>query len=216
MSTASLLAVQTPGAFAQSAIISDSLAEDYGILEDLPDLSGSDFEYAASEAEKIFTENAVLEDGESVGDIDIAKKLSDDSFFVSAPIEGAAKGSVISASKTAEGKSTTFQISLHEINETSGTLTTYSDGEVGIARKVVEAEPAVDASNVIAPRGMNWGALNRCLSNAGIAAWTITGLSLACGVACAATAGTACLACLTAASGATGGTVGYCVGNAWE
>lgn len=58
--------------------------------------------------------------------------------------------------------------------------------------------------------GINWGGLNDCLSNAGIASRAIAALSIVCGAACAVTLGAGCIACLAAASSATIGTIGFC------
>jgi hypothetical protein len=59
-----------------------------------------------------------------------------------------------------------------------------------------------------------WGNFNQCLSNAGIAAWVITGISIACAAVCVATLGAGCLVCLGAASAGFSGTVTFCIGMA--
>lgn len=63
-------------------------------------------------------------------------------------------------------------------------------------------------------RGDWWGNFNQCLSNAGIAAWVITALSIACAAICVVTAGAGCLVCLGAGSAGVSFTVTFCIGMA--
>ena len=55
-----------------------------------------------------------------------------------------------------------------------------------------------------------WSEFNDCLASKGIAAWAITALSVACGLACIGTAGAGCIPCLLGAGLATEGVVAYC------
>lgn len=201
---------------ADTGTVSRNLVTSFESFDNSNDLTGSAREQAVSSATRAFERNAVLSGGETLGEVFSAKDLGNGSSFVSAKIDGASNGSVIGAVVSNRGDVDTYQISLHEIDERSGTVTTYSNGELVLDEQKVEAEPNQDKPSPGTPRGMDWGELNRCLSNAGIASWAIAALSIACGVACAATAGAGCVACLTAASGATGGTVGFCVGKAWS
>jgi hypothetical protein len=57
----------------------------------------------------------------------------------------------------------------------------------------------------------SWSKFNDCLASAGIAAWTIAAIGVACGVICAGTLGTGCAACIAAAGGIGAGTVTYCI-----
>jgi hypothetical protein len=63
-------------------------------------------------------------------------------------------------------------------------------------------------------KGDWWGNFSQCLSNAGVAAWVITGLSIACSAVCVVTVGIGCPVCLGAASAGFGGTVGFCIQQA--
>lgn len=63
-------------------------------------------------------------------------------------------------------------------------------------------------------KGDWFGNFNTCLSNAGVAAWLVTAITIACAIACVGTAGLGCTICITAAAGVTGGTIGYCIGIA--
>lgn len=56
-----------------------------------------------------------------------------------------------------------------------------------------------------------WGNFNECLSSAGIAAWVVTGIAIACAAICIITIGTGCLVCLGAASAGYSGTVSSCI-----
>jgi hypothetical protein len=61
---------------------------------------------------------------------------------------------------------------------------------------------------------IDWGKLNSCLASAGIPWATIALLSVACGIACAATAGFACAICLVGAGAGTLTTIQYCLREA--
>jgi len=179
-------------------------------LKDAKDVQGSQKDKLVATATAAFDKNAVLDQGEVINKQAITvKQLSNGTFFVSTSLDGVAKGSVISAALSADGKvEQTYQISLKEESPTSGHMKTYADGKIDKDQHVTADETTLE--------GMDWGGLNDCLSNAGIAAWAIASLSIACGVACAATAGAGCIGCLAAASGATGGTIGFCVGKNWS
>lgn len=203
-------------ASADTGTVSSNMAKSFESFDNSDELTGDARDEAVNSAVKAFERDAVLAGGETLGDVFTAKDLGNGNSFVSAKINGAADGSVIGAVVSDGGDTSTYQISLHEIDERSGTVTTYSNGEIVIDSQKVESEPNQDKPMPGTPKGMNWGELKRCLNNAGIASWAITALSVVCGVACVGTAGTGCIACLTAASGATGGTIGFCVGKAWS
>jgi hypothetical protein len=88
----------------------------------------------------------------------------------------------------------------------SGRLQTWTNGVSGVDRLVEAAEPTV--------RSSWWSRFSSCLNSAGVAAWAITALSIACSAACVVTAGVGCIACLTAASAVTSGTISFCAGKA--
>lgn len=179
-------------------------------LDSYPDVNGDEKERALKLANSAFSNKAVLRENESVAHPHVVKRLEDGSVFVAARIDGATKGSAISFTQSPDGKkNSTFQVSLHEINHDSGRVQTFENGKPKLNQVVSSKE---NKQGNITPYGMNWGRLNECLSNAGIAAWAIAGLS----IACAATAGFGCYACLTAASGATGATVAVCAKKSWE
>lgn len=210
-----LTAVSVPANAVESAgtPVSASFASQSNKLDKLQSVQGEKRVQYAKTAIQHAESKAVLEDGQHLNSKPhVVKELEDGNIFVSDRIEGAAEGSVITVVMTPGGELvTTYQITLEEISESSGVLKTYVDGQLDKDQVVYAPE-----DGGVASRGMDWGGLNDCLSNAGIASWAIAGLSIACGAACAATAGAGCIACLTAASSATGGTIGYCAGENWS
>ncbi|RQO52784.1 hypothetical protein DBV08_00350 [Rhodococcus sp. KBW08] len=167
-----------------------------------------------SRSQSEFAAYAVLGESESY---DLAHsrivERRDGSYLVSVPITGAEYGSSMSVLLDSKlNPVSTIQISLREIDESSGTVEMFVDGDQTFSQVVT----APEESNGPQARGMNWGDLNRCLSAAGISSWAIAGLSVLCGAACAATAGAACLGCIAVAGGIAGGTVGGCVASAWH
>ncbi|WP_156801805.1 hypothetical protein [Corynebacterium mastitidis] len=194
--------------------VSAGLTQAINDLDSYTPVEGQQRDDMLTQAEDQFYDLAQLESGETI-DIDNAdvKTLPNGTGYVSAPILGAARGSVIFASFSGDDLTDVIQASLHEKTATSGTVSLYHNGEL-TKEEFVEVEEST--APTVALRGMDWGGLNRCLSNAGIAAWAIAALSVVCGAACAVTAGTGCVLCIAAASGATGGTVGYCVGQNWK
>jgi len=87
----------------------------------------------------------------------------------------------------------------------SGRLQTWINGMAGLDRDVTAA-PTV--------RSTWWSRFSSCLNSAGVAAWAITALTIACSAACLVTAGVGCIACITAAGAATSGTISFCAGKA--
>lgn len=87
----------------------------------------------------------------------------------------------------------------------SGHLQTWINGIAGLDRDVTAA-PAV--------RSTWWSRFSSCLNSAGVAAWAITALTIACSAGCLVTAGLGCIACITAAGAATSGTISFCAGKA--
>ncbi|MDM7889329.1 hypothetical protein QUG98_12800 [Curtobacterium sp. RHCJP20] len=87
----------------------------------------------------------------------------------------------------------------------SGRLQTWINGIAGLDRDVT-AQPAA--------RSTWWSRFSSCLNSAGVAAWAITALTIACSAACLVTAGVGCIACITAAGAATSGTISFCAGKA--
>jgi hypothetical protein len=88
----------------------------------------------------------------------------------------------------------------------SGRVQTWVNGAPEVDRLVGAQTPTV--------RSSWWSRFSSCLNSAGVAAWAITALSIACSAACVVTAGVGCIACLTAASAVTSGTISFCAGKA--
>ena len=88
----------------------------------------------------------------------------------------------------------------------SGRVQTWVNGAPEVDRIVEAPRPTV--------RSSWWSRFSSCLNSAGVAAWVITALSIACSAACVVTAGVGCIACLTAASAVTSGTISFCAGKA--
>ncbi|MBD5382582.1 hypothetical protein ACR8AL_14840 [Clavibacter sepedonicus] len=106
---------------------------------------------------------------------------------------------------------------------TSGTVHVWVGDKTLLNQQVSAPEdrvsvPLASQGGAISPmdyqRGDWWGNFNECLSNAGIAAWVITGISIACAAICVVTFGAGCLVCLGAASAGFSGTVTFCIGMA--
>lgn len=106
---------------------------------------------------------------------------------------------------------------------TSGTVHAWAGSKTVLNQDV--SAPGARSSNALSSQGGSistmdyqrgdwWGNFNQCLSNAGIAAWVITGISIACAAICVATLGAGCLVCLGAASAGFSGTVTFCIGMA--
>lgn len=186
-------------------------------INNYPNLKGEELSTALAIAVDAANKNVVLKTGQSLADKPhVVKRLDDGSALVSIRINGAANGSVIGVILTPENSvKSTYQITLEEVSPDSGWITTYANGEQQVYQFVVSKKAEIPKGQ-ISPLGMDWGGLNRCLSNAGIASWAIAALSVVCGAACAVTLGVGCVACLVAASGATGGTIGFCTGKNWH
>ena len=188
----------------------DSLRRSVNDLKEAKDVEGNHKAKLLEIAYAAFDKNAVLEQGQSINkESTIVKQLPNGSFFVSSTLDGAAKGSVITAALSADGKvEQIYQISLKEESPTSGHLKTYADGKIDKDQQVTADETTLE--------GMDWNGFNDCLASAGIAAWAITGLSVVCGAACIATAGSGCILCIAAAGGLTSGKALECARNNWS
>ena len=186
-------------------------------IANYPDIEGEALDVVRNAALDASVKTAVLKDGQTLAnEPHVAKRLDDGSAFVSIRIDGASNGSMFGVFLTPENTlKSTYQITLEEESPNSGWVTSYADGEQELHEYVVSQDTSA-TDDQISPMGMDWGGLNDCLSNAGIASWAIAALSVVCGAACAATLGAGCMACLVAASGATGGTIGYCAGQNWS
>lgn len=109
------------------------------------------------------------------------KRLDDGSTFVSIRIDGVSNGSVFGVFLTPENTlKSTYQITLKEVSPNSGCVTTYADGEQELHEYVVSvvSQDTSAPDGQISPMGMDWGGLNDCLINAGIASWAIAALSV--------------------------------------
>lgn len=140
-----------------------------------------------------------------------AWRLDDGSVFVSVPLSGDGvytsnvgalldrRGSVLQRTEIAiQG------------DNLGGSVRMWIDGEETLNQYV--ASP--DSSEVNIQAKFSWSKLNTCLSNAGIPAWAITAVSIACSAICVGTAGIGCLGCIAAAAGIAGGVAGYCLDQA--
>ena len=110
------------------------------------------------------------------------------------------------------------QLVFTPVDSESGRVQSWINGvpnvdQVVTAQHDAEPTPAQLKSRAY-KKGDWWGNFNQCLSNAGIAAWVITGISIACAAVCVVTVGLGCIACLGAASAGFSGTVSYCITTA--
>lgn len=103
---------------------------------------------------------------------------------------------------------------LDQITEYSGRIAVWQDGTKLVDKVVEDPNRPQQVEPGQAQTAFSWDKLNSCLANAGIAAWAITAIGVACGAACAATVGIGCIVCATAISGIAGSTIGTCVGQA--
>lgn len=102
-----------------------------------------------------------------------------------------------------------FELQMEQIDQNSGTVTAWSDGVKNLD-EVVQTDENVNDGEI---GTYSWSGFVDCLNNAGVSAWAVTALSVACGAICAGTAGAGCAPCLYAASSITGGTLGWCIGS---
>lgn len=104
------------------------------------------------------------------------------------------------------------------VDATSGRVQSWINGAPSVDQVVTAQSDSQTAENQRAARAYKkgdwWGNFNQCLSNAGIAAWVITGISIACAAICVVTVGLGCIACLGAASAGYSGTVSFCITTA--
>lgn len=61
---------------------------------------------------------------------------------------------------------------------------------------------------------VGWNEFTSCLNNAGVAAWVVTAITIACSAICIGTAGAGCVPCIAAAAGVTGGVFYSCAARA--
>ena len=61
---------------------------------------------------------------------------------------------------------------------------------------------------------VGWNEFTACLNGAGVAAWVVTAITVACSAICVGTAGAGCIPCITAAAGVTGGVFYSCAAQA--
>ncbi len=106
------------------------------------------------------------------------------------------------------------EIVLNQITEYSGRITMWQDGGKLVDTVVEDPSRPQQVEPGQTQAAFSWDKLNSCLANAGIAAWAITAIGVACGAACVATVGIGCIICATAVSGIAGTTIGTCVGQA--
>lgn len=98
----------------------------------------------------------------------------------------------------------TTEILISDVDETYGNVTVYKLG-----KKLLDQNINKEEGNEI--QASFWSCLNNCLASQGIAGWTITALSIACGLACAGTAGLGCIVCLAALTAGAEWVIANCV-----
>ncbi|GAB3444565.1 hypothetical protein GCM10027570_13970 [Streptomonospora sediminis] len=134
-------------------------------------------------------------------------RLDDGTTLVVFPLTGGdlTSSALTVAFDTTGAASGVYEMLLREMSATSGSVEYWVNG-AKVLDRVVEADQATT---------LGWSEFNDCLSNAGVAAWTITAISIACAAICAGTAGAGCVPCIAAAAGGTGGVIGYCINESW-
>ena len=187
----------------------DSLRRSVNDLKEAKDVEGNHKAKLLEIAYAAFDKNAVLEQGQSINkESTIVKQLSSGSFFVSSTLDGATKGSVISAIMSADGRvEQTYQISLKEESPTSGNMKTYIDGKVDKEQQLTEDDVSLE--------GLDWDTFEQCLVTAGIPRWSAAGLHFVCTSMCASGFKT-CIGCITSASALSGGQLFGCAYKNWE
>lgn len=105
----------------------------------------------------------------------------------------------------------TGEVLYSPLSETSGNIRLWLDGVLQLDRDIVEE---VSLSTAGADTVFDWGVLNQCLLDAGIAQWAVTAIGVGCAVICGATLGVGCAACVAITGGIIGATAGHCVGLA--
>jgi hypothetical protein len=146
-----------------------------------------------------------------------------------APDQGVIEPSSLSVIVDANGAQVSvIETAFSPSSDSSGDAKIWTDGQLTFDQVVNESDPipnnANDAVSTLMSSGVTplndyvegdwWGNLNKCLSAAGIAGWTITALAIACSAACIGTAGVLCVPCLVALTGGAAGTVSFCVREA--
>ncbi|MER5969646.1 hypothetical protein ABT112_07895 [Streptomyces sp. NPDC002055] len=153
-------------------------------------------------------------------------RLSNGNTQVSVPIGGQVRGASMNAVYSSSGALVeTLEMQLTHDKQTGHTQVWRNGSK--IADKILKvadlpkdlpADPTAQGSSAgkpaITTKGFSFSKFNDCLSGAGISAWTVGLISVACGAVCAGTAGAGCIPCLTAAGGVGAGTVWFCVGKA--
>ena len=106
----------------------------------------------------------------------------------------------------------TTEFEFTPVSGVSGTVRVWANGELTMDQLV--SAPAAGTKGEVSlqyTRGDWWGNFNECLSSAGIAAWVVTGIAIACAAICIITIGAGCLVCLGAASAGYSATVSSCI-----
>ena len=200
---------QTTDPSAQNQGNQNALQRSAKELKEAKDVEGDQKTKLLEIAYAAFDKNAVLEQGQSINkESTIVKQLSSGSFFVSSTLDGATKGSVISAIMSADGRvEQTYQISLKEESPTSGNMKTYIDGKVDKEQQLTEDDVSLE--------GLDWDTFEQCLVTAGIPRWSAAGLHFVCTSMCASGFKT-CIGCITSASALSGGQLFGCAYKNWE
>lgn len=103
---------------------------------------------------------------------------------------------------------------LNQIAEHPGRITMWQDGSKLVDRVVEDPNRPQQVQPGQSQTALSGDKLNSRLATAGIAAWVIKAIGVACGAARAPTVGVGCVVCAIAASGIAGTTIGTCGGQA--
>lgn len=110
------------------------------------------------------------------------------------------------------GRSTVVEISAWLLDSSTVHLEVWQDSTQVRNLKITNPS-AAEPGGAIA-QAFSWSVLNRCLSNAGIAWWIISAISVTCAAVCVATAGFGCALCIAGLAGANVGLAVGCVERA--
>lgn len=112
----------------------------------------------------------------------------------------------------AKGRASVVEMTVRMIDTSTVHLELWQDGSQ--VRNVNITNPNVVQADDGVVQAFSWSVLNRCLSNAGIAWWVISAISVTCAAVCLATAGFGCAVCIAGLAGSNVGLAAACVKRA--